>query len=138
MEGAGVAAPLLPHRWTDIETATIAYGHGMALAPLQFAAASAALVNGGVRVWPSILASGRPQQALPVQVIKPDVSRQMRALMRLNVADAKGTGRRADVPGLEIGGKTGTADIARNGRYAERAVNRLVPGGVSRCPIRAM
>lgn len=123
MEGAGVAMPLLPHRWTEIETATIAYGHGLALAPLQFAAASAALVNGGVRVWPTILATGRPQQALPVQVIRPEVSQQMRALMRLNVADAKGTGRRADVPGLDIGGKTGTADIVRNGRYAEHAVN---------------
>jgi cell division protein FtsI (penicillin-binding protein 3) len=123
MEGAGVAMPLLPHRWTEIETATIAYGHGLALAPVQFAAASAALVNGGVRVWPSILASGRPPSALPVQVIKPDVSQQMRALMRLNVTDAKGTGRRADVPGLDIGGKTGTADIVRNGRYAAHAVN---------------
>ena len=122
MEGGSVALPLLPHRWTEIETATIAYGHGLALAPIQFAAASAALVNGGVRVWPSVLATGRPQQALPVRVVKPEISQQMRALMRLNVRDAKGTGRRAEVPGLDVGGKTGTADIARNGRYAERAV----------------
>jgi cell division protein FtsI (penicillin-binding protein 3) len=121
MEGAGVARPLLPHRWTDLETATVAYGHGLALSPLQFAAAAAALVNGGVRVWPSILASSRPQPS-PVRAISSDASRQMRDLMRLNVTDAKGTGRRADVPGLEIGGKTGSADVVRNGRYAEHAV----------------
>lgn len=122
LEGASVTPPLLPQRWTDLETVTVAYGHGLALAPVQFAAASAALVNGGVRVWPSILASGRAQPARPVQVIKPEVSRQIRELMRLNVTDAKGTGRRAEVDGLEIGGKTGTADVARNGGYAERAV----------------
>ena len=122
MEGAAVAQPLVPKRWTDLETATVAYGHGLALAPLQFAAASAALVNGGTRVWPSILATGRPQPAQPVRVISPEASRQVRELMRLNVTDAKGTGRRADVPGLEIGGKTGSADLVRDGRYAEHAV----------------
>ena len=51
-----VATPLLPRHWGRIETITVGYGHGLALAPLQFAAAVAALVNGGIRVTPKLLA----------------------------------------------------------------------------------
>ena len=122
MDGVGVALPLLPRRWTDLETATIAYGHGLAVTPLQFAAASAALVNGGVRVWPAILSPDPAETVRRRQAIKPETSRMMRELMRLNVTDPKGTGRRANVPGYEIGGKTGSADVARNGGYADHAV----------------
>ena len=49
-EAGPVAPPLLPKHWGRAETITIAYGHGLAVAPLQFAAAVAALVNGGDQV----------------------------------------------------------------------------------------
>ena len=52
---AGRTAPLLPQRWTDLSTITISYGHGMAVTPLHLAAAYATLVNGGLRVRPSII-----------------------------------------------------------------------------------
>ena len=122
VDGVGVAAPLLPKRWTELETATIAYGHGIAVTPLQFASAAAALVNGGFRVWPSILEPVAPQSNEPARIVKPETSRQLRDMMRLNVTDPKGTGRRADVHGYEVGGKTGSADVVRNGRYADHAV----------------
>ena len=49
------------------------------------------------------------------QVLKPETSRMMRELMRLNVV--RGTGKKADVPGYLVGGKTGTGEKVVNGRY---------------------
>ena len=120
-EAGPVAPPLLPRRWGEVETATIGFGHGLAVSPLQFAAVMASLVNGGHRVAPTFLArdaSREPGEA----VIKPATSTAIRELMRLNVTMAQGTGRRADVPGYRVGGKTGTAEIPGKGGYQEKAV----------------
>ena len=62
---ASRTAPLLPERWSDLTTITISYGHGMAVTPLHLAAAYAALVNGGFRVHPSIVASDAAPPARP-------------------------------------------------------------------------
>jgi|LNFM01.1.fsa_nt_gb cell division protein FtsI (penicillin-binding protein 3) len=116
-----VAPPLLPERWDGIETATISYGHGLALAPLQFAAAAAILVNGGRRVAPTYLRrDGEPGQG--EVVLKPETSAAIRELMRLNVTMAHGTGRRAEVAGYRVGGKTGTAEMPGVGGYREKSV----------------
>lgn len=121
-EAGGVAPPDIPARWKDVETITISYGHGLAVAPLQFAAAAAALVNGGVRVTPTFLR--RPPQIKPdgVRVLKPGTSAQIRRMMRQNVTAPHGTGSRADVEGYEVGGKTGTAEIPGQGGYSETSV----------------
>jgi cell division protein FtsI (penicillin-binding protein 3) len=104
---AGRTAPLLPPRWTDLSTITISYGHGMAVTPLHLAAGYATLVNGGLRVRPSIVASAeRPTEA--DRVISPRTSGELRDMMRQVVV--RGTARSADVEGYEVGGKTGTAD----------------------------
>jgi len=121
-EAGAVAFPRLPERWRDAETVTVSYGHGIAVAPLQLAAASAALVNGGVRVRPTFLRQPSREEPEGKPVISAQTSARMRNLMRRNVTSAKGTGRRADVPGLEVGGKTGTAEIPVAGGYKEKAV----------------
>ena len=48
-----MAPPLVPERWERAQTITISYGHGLAVAPIQLAAAAAALVNGGHLVTPT-------------------------------------------------------------------------------------
>lgn len=118
-EAGGVAEPLVPGHWDRAETITISYGHGLAVAPLQFAAAAAALLNGGHLVKPTFLKQPAATQAVnDVQrVISAETSRQMKLMMRRNVAQPGGTGRRADATGYRVGGKTGTAEIAVNGRY---------------------
>ena len=103
---AGRTAPLLPQRWTDLSTITISYGHGMAVTPLHLAAAYATLVNGGLRVRPSII-EGAPSGE-PERVLSARTSQQMREMLRQVVV--RGTARSADVEGYEVGGKTGTAD----------------------------
>lgn len=124
-EAGPVAKPTLPGIWGDIETVTVSYGHGIAVAPLQFAVACAPLVNGGYRIKPTFVekhGGGEELSGEREQVISPETSRNIREIMRWNVAGKMGTGSRADVPGLRIGGKTGTAEIAGVGGYREKAV----------------
>jgi cell division protein FtsI (penicillin-binding protein 3) len=120
-EAGPVAPPLLPPRWGDIETATIAFGHGLAVAPLQVAVVMASLVNGGYRVAPTYLARA-DGQGPGEAVLRPETSTALRELMRLNVTMTNGTGRRAEVPGYRVGGKTGTAEMPGKGGYQEKSV----------------
>ena len=112
------AQPIVPHPWTDLSTVTIAFGHGLSVAPLQAAMGIAACVNGGLLIKPTFLKRSR-EQALEVakRVLKPSTSVDMRYLMRLNAE--KGTGIFANVPGYYVGGKTGTAEKVVNGRYSK-------------------
>ena len=119
-EAGPVAPPVIPDRWDRAETITISYGHGIAVAPLQFAASAAALVNGGSKVAPTYrLRSPGAETPVAARVVSAKTSAALRTLMRRNVTDPEGTGRRADVPGFEVGGKTGTADIAGPRGYRE-------------------
>jgi cell division protein FtsI (penicillin-binding protein 3) len=115
------AEPIVPKRWVNLNTATIAFGHGLSVAPLQAAMGVAAVMNGGTLIPPTFLKrSEADAQALGKRVIKPETSAVMRYLMRLNVE--RGTAAKADVPGYYIGGKTGTADKVVNGRYSKAKV----------------
>lgn len=96
-------------QWKPVESATIAFGHGIAVAPLQAAAATAALMNGGYLVRPTFRKrSAEEARALAPRVLSQATSDAMRQLFRLNVE--KGSGKRAEVEGFLVGGKTGTAD----------------------------
>ncbi len=119
-EQGPVKAPSVPDRLGRAEEITLAYGHGIAVAPLQFAAAAASLLNGGTRVTPTYLKQAPGTARAGPRVVSEETSRALAQLMRLNVET--GTGKRADVPGYEVGGKTGTAEIAIDGRYAEKSV----------------
>lgn len=119
-EAGPVTPPVLPARWGAAETVTISYGHGLATSPLQYAASAATLLNGGVLVQPTLL--WQPSRLPGDRVVRAETSAALRDLMRRNVTQPNGTGRRADVPGLEVGGKTGTAEIAVAGRYREKSV----------------
>jgi cell division protein FtsI (penicillin-binding protein 3) len=115
------ADPILPRRWSELTTATIAFGHGLSVAPLQAVMGVAAIMNGGILIPPTFLKRSEAEAAqLGQRVIKPQTSEMMRYLMRLNVE--KGTARKADVPGYYIGGKTGTADKVVSGRYSKSKV----------------
>ena len=111
-----VARPTEPAEWKRINQITISFGHGVATTPLQTAMSGAAMLNGGKLIQPTFLPRTEDQaQAFATQVIKPQTSEMMRYLFRLNVE--KGSGKRAEVPGYYVGGKTGTAEKVVNGRY---------------------
>ncbi|MBN9451153.1 MAG: penicillin-binding protein 2 [Bosea sp.] len=112
------AAPIVPQRWGEINTATIAFGHGLAVAPLQALAAVAALVNGGYLMKPTFLKRSEEEaRQVSTRVIKPETSEALRYIMWLN--GEKGSARKASVEGYFVGGKTGTAEKVINGRYAK-------------------
>ena len=115
------AEPIVPKRWGELNTITIAFGHGLSVAPLQAVMGTAALVNGGILIPPTFLKRSEAEAAaLGKRVIKPETSEMMRYLMRLNVE--KGTAEKAEVKGYYIGGKTGTADKVINGHYSKTKV----------------
>ncbi len=71
------ASPILPKRWSELNTITIAFGHGVAVAPLQAVMGIDALVNGGYLIPPTFL-KRTEQEAMQVakRVIKPETSRR--------------------------------------------------------------
>lgn len=114
-----IARPTQPKKWKKVNSITISYGHGVSTTPLQTAVAAAALVNGGKLISPTLYPRTDEQaEAIAKQVIRPQTSDAMRYLMRLNVL--KGSGKRADVSGFLVGGKTGTAEKVINGRYSNK------------------
>jgi cell division protein FtsI (penicillin-binding protein 3) len=112
------AEPLVPKNWGELNTVTIAFGHGLSVAPLQALMGVAATVNGGLLIPPTFLKRDEAEaQALAKRVLKPETSRDIRYLLRLNAE--KGTATHANVDGYYIGGKTGTAEKVVNGRYSK-------------------
>jgi cell division protein FtsI (penicillin-binding protein 3) len=112
---------LWPRDWGRATVLTTGYGHGIAVTPLHLASAYATLVNGGL--WrPTTLLRIEAGRAPPGRrVYSEATSRRMRQLLRMIVTS--GTGRRADVAGFRIGGKTGTAEkVSSVGGYS-RSVN---------------
>jgi cell division protein FtsI (penicillin-binding protein 3) len=112
------AEPIVPSRWGELNTVTIAFGHGIAVAPLQAVMATAALVNGGWLITPTFLKRTEEEaRKEAVRVVKPETSEAMRYVMRLNAE--KGSATRAAVAGFYVGGKTGTAEKVIEGRYSK-------------------
>lgn len=110
--------PIVPKRWGELNTVTIAFGHGLSVAPLQAVMGVAATLNGGLLIPPTFLKRSQDEaRALAKQVLKPETSIKMRYLMRLNAEI--GSGKTANVDGYYIGGKTGTAEKVINGRYSK-------------------
>lgn len=117
-----IAAPQVPNQWGETEIITTSYGHGIAVAPLQFASAAATLLNGGKRVLPTFVKRQPNATDANERLIKSVTSRDIRTIMLRNVTDPAGTGKRAKVLGYPVGGKTGTAEIPGAGGYKKDAV----------------
>ncbi|MGI9223090.1 MAG: peptidoglycan D,D-transpeptidase FtsI family protein [Woeseiaceae bacterium] len=114
----GESAGLLTHHshWQPISQATLAYGYGISVTPLQLAQAYATLGSGG-RMYPaSLVALEQPSEA--EQVIAPDTATAVRSMLE-EVVRPGGTGTKAAVAGYSIAGKTGTAWKFAAGGYSE-------------------
>jgi cell division protein FtsI (penicillin-binding protein 3) len=115
------AKPLVPKRWTELNTMTIAFGQGLNVAPIQAVMAVCALVNGGHMMAPTFLPRTQEQaDKIGRRVVSEQTSESMRYLMRSNATH--GSASFANIPGYYVGGKTGTADKIIHGHYSQDKV----------------
>ena len=113
--------PIVPSPWRAVNTMTIGFGHGLAVSPLHLASGVAAVANGGIAHEPTLIRASRGDKGAPgLRVFSDATSLQLRKLMRLTVSS--GTGRKAEVPGYPVGGKTGTAEKPGRQGYAGKAL----------------
>jgi cell division protein FtsI (penicillin-binding protein 3) len=115
-----LGAPLVPSPWRDINTMTIAFGHGISVSPLQMATAVSAVVNGGVLHRATLIKQSSGDAPSGQQVLSAKTSAEMRRLLRLVVE--QGTGKLANAPGYLVGGKTGTAEKVTGNHYNRKEV----------------
>jgi cell division protein FtsI (penicillin-binding protein 3) len=115
------ASPIVPARWENLTTMTIAFGHGLSVTPIQLASAMMPLVNGGIAVPLTFLPRSREEgMSIGTRVLRRETSEAMLSLLRLNVL--KGTGKRAEAEGYRVGGKTGTAEKVVGRHYSTSAL----------------
>ncbi len=109
----------VPARFSEIVAATASFGHGLSITPMHMASAMAAFVNDGNYVQPTMYKRSLEEaRAMYVPIIKPETSRYMRYLMRLNALEGSGSRMNKMADGYRTGGKTGTAEKVVEGRYA--------------------
>jgi stage V sporulation protein D (sporulation-specific penicillin-binding protein) len=112
-ESRGIVSP--PEDWSQIQVATVGFGQGISVTPLQLLSAYCAIANGGWRVHPRVVSksthpTGRTEQQsrpAPVRILSPATCDRMRELL-VEVVE-EGTGKAAQIPGRRVAGKTGTA-----------------------------
>jgi penicillin-binding protein 2 len=124
----------LVRRWQPGDTANLCIGQGkVSVSPLQIALMTSAIANGGKVFWPRLVLRLEPSDPqfgekvseFPPRVrdelgVKPENLRLIHDAMLAEVEEAGGTGREAIIPGLKIGGKTGTAEVEQAGKIVDK------------------
>ncbi len=105
--------PQMPKKWGPSERATVSFGHGINVSPMHVLLSVNAMTNGGIYIYPTLRkrALGAVQG---VRVISDDISAKLRAIM-FDIAEM-GSGKLAKVAGINIGGKTSTAEKRIDGK----------------------
>ena len=102
--------------WRNVRQATISYGYGLSVTPMQLARAYAVFGAEGILRPISLLKMDEPKQGVPV--VDSEIAKKI-SLMLEEVVHPGGTGIKARVPSYRIGGKTGTAWLSKNGNYSK-------------------
>jgi cell division protein FtsI/penicillin-binding protein 2 len=125
------------HRWAEVDVANGAFGQGVAVTPIQLAQAYAAMVNGGILVQPRMVKAvggADTSAAYKGRVITGRLSATLRRLMRHVVSSVSFYRTRTLIPGFEVGGKTGTAQIwdSAKGKWKVNLFNYSFIGYIGR------
>ncbi len=127
VRGEGYGIMRAPGQWREVDLANAAFGQGFSATMLQLAQAYVCLANGGVRKPLRLLVDApQGQGGQEERVFSEETSRQVLRMLR-NVVEADGTGTRARIPGISVGGKTGTAQKASSqGGYGDKYTGSFV------------
>ena len=128
-ESAGYLEP--PETASDVRYANMSFGQGVSMTMIQLASALSAIANGGTYYQPTLVDSYRSQDGdvtenQPVvvaeEILLPQTITQIKEMMKTVVT--VGSGFAANLPGYDIAGKTGTAEIAKpdGGYYEDREI----------------
>jgi cell division protein FtsI (penicillin-binding protein 3) len=114
----GESSGRLPHfsDWSSFEQATLSFGYGLSVTPLQLARAYAVLANDGERLPVSLLKLD--EQPVGERVLRQSTARSVVSMLE-SVVSSEGSAPLAAVPGYRVAGKTGTAKKSVAGGYAE-------------------
>jgi cell division protein FtsI (penicillin-binding protein 3) len=127
----GESAGVLPNyrKWAPIVQATMAFGYGISVTPLQLAQAYSVFANGGVKKPVSLLRldTDAAQHRVTETVMPPAIAHELVSMME-HVTQAGGTATRAAVTAYRISGKTGTAHKAEGGAYSEKRYTAVFAG----------
>ncbi|HNY25056.1 MAG TPA: penicillin-binding protein 2 [Alphaproteobacteria bacterium] len=105
--------PLIPKKWGPVERATVAFGHGISVTPMHVLLGVNSMINGGIYIYPTL--QKRDVGAIHGErVVSPEISAKLRDIM-FHIAEET-SGKLAKVPGINIGGKTATAEKRINGK----------------------
>ncbi len=117
------------NKWTKVDTVTKGYGYGVAVTPIQLIGAYSAIANGGYLMQPHLIshieyADGKiEKRAKPVKirrVLREETTAIMKKVLQ-SVVEA-GSGKRAQIKGYNVAGKTGTAEkLSKEGGYGKRS-----------------
>ncbi len=110
--------------WRPFEQATMAFGYGLNLTPLQLASAYATLADHGVMHSPTFI---KGVDSPPKQVVAPQVASEIVKMLE-TVTEPGGTATRAQIANYSVAGKTGTAHQVIDGGYAKDSYNALFVG----------
>lgn len=131
--------PYSPESIIDVGLATMSYGHGIAVTPIQMVNALSSIVNGGNLMKPRLVSEFIDSEGNIVESFQPEITRKVVSeatsktmLSMLETVVTQGSGTRAQVPGYRVGGKTGTAQKVINGVYAP---NKYIGSFVAVAPI---
>ena len=114
-----IGSPLVRTDAKLLTTMTISYGHGIAITPVHLTSATATIVNGGIRINPTLLIPTSINNSK--RIFSKQTSMKMKSIMRLVVSNKYGTAKQAEAPGYLVGGKTGTAEkISKSGGYLKK------------------
>ena len=109
--------------WGKCKLATASYGHGITTTLLQIAKGYAIVTNGGYDIKPTIIQKNLAEKNSQKRILNIGVSDKINRILRKIVTNEEGTAKLANVKGYEVGGKTGTAQISKNGRYTRDKIN---------------
>ncbi len=109
--------------WSPLQTATLSYGYGLAVTPLQLAQAYQILANDGIKQPLTLIHEDSNLNALGTQIIPKKIANQVLKMLQ-TVVGPQGTARRAKVDGYNVAGKTGTVHkVGKNGYEDDRYVS---------------